>query len=564
MTNTAESALRPRVDLTLDLLLPTLLMMAFGGMTWAVRGCSGYGTVAGCTFAGMMWGVGWWYLGKTSPTRPYASGWLVLAVVLGVGLAGDAGWMQWPEFFLGKMLTNAGKGESVPISRTYGFVWMFLAGMPWAGIGACLLAFTGGRKPSTARTWALRIACGAAGYIAFTLLNNLHPELVLPLYREHQAKYADLVANPNLRRVTIDTRETLQHLGIYLGFLAFELGRLELRNVVLIATVGILNGLGWALCQAWKWAPGLWPTGRFNYWRCWESSGGLSIGLAYGVAFFLANRRIAAKPSDPETQPGALDVASGDRLLVFAALANLTSMFLGEWLGGWGETYFAVAIAGAVIADLFQTRAATSAQADSSPPRGSGRIWGAGVGAAMIAGLFLPETGPTLLKFGYLVAASGIAYALRPAFRQGVELAVPAATLDREWERFGLGLGLLIGLGISIRAGVKGWCNIYLGNERYWSDQLWKWLGPVFLLLLVLLFVRLARAGARDRSAVGRYAYGVLWLVILVQNTLAQLITGPPTEWTEVAFNIYYVLLFLTSAVIVVLYRRLSLVASHQ
>ena len=64
---------------------------------------------------------------------------------------------------------------------------------------------------------------------------------------------------------------------------------------MLILTVGILNGAGWALLQNWSWAHVLWPDAKFNFWRCWESSGGISIGIAYGVAYFLVNRRMSGK-----------------------------------------------------------------------------------------------------------------------------------------------------------------------------------------------------------------------------------------------------------------------------
>ncbi len=46
------------------------------------------------------------------------------------------------------------------------------------------------------------------------------------------------------------------------------------------------------------------------------------------------------------------------------------------------------------------------------------------------------------------------------------------------------------------------------------------------------------------------HAYRLAWLVLLVQNAIAQLITGPHSSWNETAFALYYVLLFLLSAVI--------------
>jgi hypothetical protein len=53
------------------------------------------------------------------------------------------------------------------------------------------------------------------------------------------------------------------------------------------------------------------------------------------------------------------------------------------------------------------------------------------------------------------------------------------------------------------------------------------------------------------------HAYGLIWLVLVVQNTLALLVTGPLTDWNEVAFSIYYLLLFLLSATVVFHYQTL-------
>src|SRR2546427_316104 len=112
----------------------------------------------------------------------------------------------------------------------------------------------------------------------------------MPLYKSLKAQYMDFQSNPNLRRLTNDNRAAIRHMGFYLGFLLFEVGRRDWKNVLLILTVGVVNGLGWALCQNWQWASRLWPEGHFNFWRCWESSGGISIGIAYGLAYYLVNR----------------------------------------------------------------------------------------------------------------------------------------------------------------------------------------------------------------------------------------------------------------------------------
>jgi hypothetical protein len=198
---------------------------------------------------------------------------------------------------------------------------------------------------------------------------------------------------------------------------------------MLIFTVGMVNGLGWALCQNWHWAPGFWPQANFNWWRCWESSGGISIGIAYGIAYYLVNRPVSA-----EAEPTARFVRARPNL-----------------------------------------------------------------------------------------------------------------------ERFGAYLGLLLGLGLSLRNGLKGWANIYLGHEDYWSHILWLVAGPLMLAGLVAIIAWLRwRPLPRDfEGDVFPHAYRLIWLVLITQNVIAQLITGPLTAWNEVAFSLYYVGLFLLTGVIV-------------
>jgi len=422
-------------DLTHDLVLPTLLFAALGAMTWAIRGCSGYGGSMGCVFAGITWGTAWWLIARApgaDQSRRYSSGWIILAVTVGLGFSGGRGWMQWPSFFLGQLQTNYAQKEFVPISRAYGFLWLFIAGVPWAGIGACMLAWCGSQRTTRVWHWAIRIACGIGmAYLALFLFRR-YPHVFMPLYSTIKDRYADFQANPNLRRLTNDNRAAIMHMGLYLGFLVYEIGRKDWKNVTLILTVGLVNGVGWSLCQNWRWAAGLWPTASFNWWRCWESSGGISIGIAYGIAYYLVNRRMSEEE--------------------------------------------------------------------------------------------------------------------RSAIR-----AVRPANYRPNLERFGAYLGLLLGLGLSIRSGLKGWVNLYRGNEDYWSMVLWRIMGPMMLAYIAALAVWIRSRPLRKgfQGDVFPHAYRLIWLVLIVQNVLAQLVTGPHTRWEETAFGLYYVLLFALSAVII-------------
>jgi len=422
-------------DLIHDLVLPTLLFVALGGMTWAVRGCSGFGGMNGCVFAGVTWGAAWWFIARDpsgQQSRRYSSGWIVVALTIGIGISGTRGWMQWPSFFEGQLQTNAAEGKSVPISRVYGYVWLFIAGVPWAGLGACILAWCGSRRPLRTWEWAARIACGIGLALVGRTIFDSYPTVFLPLYETMKSQYADLEINPNLQRLIGDNRAAISHLGLYLGFLAFEIARRDWKNVQLILTVGLLNGLGWSVCQNWKWAPKLWPGTNFNWWRCWESSGGISIGVAYGIAYYLVNRRSSA---------------------------------------------------------------------EEAPRHGT--------------------------QWDYH----------RPNL-----------------ERLGVYLGLLFGLGLSVKNGLKGWANIYLGNETHWDLILWRIMGPLILVGLVAIgtWIRLRPIPRGFNGDVFPHAYRLAWIVLISQNLIAQLVTGPPTVWNEMVFSIYYLLLFLLSAVILV------------
>jgi hypothetical protein len=478
-----------RCNLVEDLLLPTLLFAALGGMTWAVRGCSGFGAVAGCIFAGVTWGAAWWYLShdpRQEQSRRYSSGWIVLAVTLGIGLSCNRGWMQWPSFFEGKLLTNASTGAFVPISKSYGFLWLFIAGVPWAGIGACALAWCGSARETRLWHWAIRIGCGVGAAELARYLIKTYPQDFLPLYSSLERQYHDRRANPNLQRLIGDCTSAMVHMGYYLGFLAFEFLRRDWKNIVLILTVGLVNGAGWALCQNWKWANEIWGTNTFNFWRCWESSGGISIGVAYGLAYFLVNRRMSELQREAHEARHVNEPPRIEWLAIYGGLTYFIWRFFSTQLDGWATAYFTV------------------------------------------VGLF------------------GVLYALA---NRGID----DHGQDPDSQRWGLYLGLLTGLGLSLRNGLKGWFNIYRGNENYWSGVLWKYLGPTYLVLLILiaLWILLRPASRNSRRDYFPHAYALIWLVLLVQNAIAQLITGPHTQWSETAFAIYYALLFAITALIV-------------
>src|SRR5689334_6209039 len=108
----ASTELREGGDLLRDLVLPTILFAALGGMSWAIRGVRGFGGATGCIFAGVLWGAAWWFCARDparEQSRRYASGWIILAMTLGIGISGARGWRQWSHFFSGQLSTNWGR-----------------------------------------------------------------------------------------------------------------------------------------------------------------------------------------------------------------------------------------------------------------------------------------------------------------------------------------------------------------------------------------------------------------------------------------------------------------------
>lgn len=549
MTGTSTAEHRNIFD---DLVLPTVLFAALGGMTWAVRGCSGFGAVKGCVFAGLTWGVAWWFIARdpSGPqSRRYASAWIVLALTVGIGISGARGWMQWPSFFQGELLTNAanGKHEFVPISRAYGFIWLFIAGVPWAGLGACMLAWCGSKRPLTAWEWSLRIACGCGmAYFMGSVLFERFPEVFLPLYSSMKERYLDYGANPNLRRLYGDNQLAIRHLGFYLGFLLFEVGRRDWKNVTLISTVGFVNGLGWALCRNWSWASKVWPDAKFNFWRCWESSGGVSIGIAYGIAYYLVNRRMSDEEMKEQQAP---TTSAGPNLPVWAASglvvlfsAVVTACILNQARGSgslrmynlfgtiFGSVFVGIAVLYGILNFVSNQKLSDEARRERRSEGRAGLDWLA-VFLSLLTLMALFMIGE--LNGWYLIAYTVVSVVFAIAYTAvNLPLAAgsaPVVNRDPNLERFGLYAGLILGFGLSIKNGLKGWANIYLGNERYWEGLFRTYTGIAMCvgLVAVAAWILLRPRPRNDRGDVFPHAFGLIWVVLIVQNVIAQLITGP-------------------------------------
>lgn len=293
-------------ELKSELIIPSILMISAGLFSWAIRGQSGFGASTGCMFAGTLWGSVWFLLSRepnSQRTRRYSSGWSLIMILIGTMIAGMRGWMQWPSWYDGNFIIDADHGIYYSISPVYGWIWMLLTGISWGGLGSVFLAWTGSKTPLTRVQWILRFSFVGGGIAIGYTLFALFPDFFLPLYNE--IPYNDAIACPSCIRAIGDNRLALVFLCAYLGGLVYEIIRKDKMNVKLILIVGSISGVGWMIGQflANHWIPTLFPTVNFNFWRLWETTGGGVIGLAYGIAFYVCNRKLPLNHSDALDQP---------------------------------------------------------------------------------------------------------------------------------------------------------------------------------------------------------------------------------------------------------------------
>ena len=411
-----------------------------------------------------------------------------------------------------------------------------------------------------------------------------------------------------------------------------------------------MNGIGWALLANWHWAETLWPNME-NHWRGWESTGGISIGIALGLAYYLVNRRTVpcacagapARAGFPFF--GAVSMIFMSVVLLWYVVGNSASLFSAEWARH--APFCAVLLYGLGLYfwHLRGKLLGTSASANTPIPRLG--TWGVHFGLMALVAWFMmgpveffrtPDAAtPWWARFDYFFVGATALYGalfflttlwktviVRPEEKASIapffqrypnldwlaiylSLTIIACSFFRgeapawkgwlwmaqespaPWigmlgfaclalfgviwcalgyfqpregdgglDRFAVHLGLLIGLGLSLKNGARGWANKNLdGSEQMWGDLYWRYIGPAMLLLLIgiIALALLRRVKAPREGDSVPHAWAFIVVVLVVQNALAHLVTGPLTDWNEAIFNLYYVLLFFLSAAILYHYH---------
>ncbi len=270
-----------------DYLLITGIFGLMGAFYWAIRGTGGFGGAAGGTLAGFGWALLWHAFSHADGAgehRPYSHAWMIWAITLGIAFGGLTGYGVYISWLNGNFYLNHPEGVR-DVGAWTGYAMLFVCGLHWGGNTGCFMAWCGPNNHMRGRDWVLRIACGILGAVAAGFAVRVFPQFFLPFYSE------GLYTEPGyatVQRALGSIRNIAPHVGLFLGFLAYEAGRRDWRAVGMILVLAFGFAIPFTVGGVWQTMHG--SALRIDWWKNWEMSIGLGGGLAFGLAFYLFNR----------------------------------------------------------------------------------------------------------------------------------------------------------------------------------------------------------------------------------------------------------------------------------
>ncbi len=262
------------------------IMGLTGAFVWAIRGTTGFGGSQGGALAGLGWAMLWYMFSQTgghADKRPYGSLRVIAAITFGAAFGGMTGYGVYVAWVQGIFYLNYPEGAR-EVGAWTGYLALLLCGLHWGGNAGAFLAWCAPKRPLGLSGWVGRIGAGVAGLIAAAVIVRVFPQWFLPFYQEGLYEVEEYAT---CQRAVGSLRNIAPHVGLFLGFLAFEIYRRDWRAV---AVMGILS-LGFAISFA---VGGYWHTFHgsalaLGWWKNWEMSVGLGGGIAYGLVFWLFN-----------------------------------------------------------------------------------------------------------------------------------------------------------------------------------------------------------------------------------------------------------------------------------
>ncbi len=283
-----------------------IIMGFMGAFFWAIRGTTGFGGAQGAALAGLGWAMLWYVFSRidgNADRRPYGALRVIAAITFGTALGGMTGYGVYTAWIQGTFYLNYPEGAR-DVAAWTGYLAMFICGLHWGGNAGAFLAWCAPRRPLGWRGWCMRLGAGIVGAALAAVVVRVFPQWFLPFYAEG---LYDVEANRTCIRAVGSIRNIGPYVGLFLGFLAFELFRRDLRAVAVM----LIMSLGFAVSFS---VGGYWHTFHgsglaLGWWKNWEMSIGLGGGVAYGLVFLLFNRPTLAsarpRPSNTERFWGA-------------------------------------------------------------------------------------------------------------------------------------------------------------------------------------------------------------------------------------------------------------------
>jgi len=276
-----------------------LIMGLMGAFFWAIRGTGGYGGSTGGLLAGLGWAA-FWYLfsrfGGAAGRRPYGSGRMIAAITFGIAVGGLTGYGVYIGWLQGRFYLDYPNGVRAVAPWT-GYAMLFFCGLHWGGIAGAFMAWCAPRRPLAWQGWAGRIAAGVCGAVAASLIVRALPQFFLPFYGEGLYEVAEY---HTCQRALGSIRNIAPHVGLFLGFLCFELVRRDWRAAAMMVVMALGFAIPFTVGGYWQTFHG--SELKLAWWKHWEMSIGLGGGLAFGLAFYLFNRSDARVPWRPVTR----------------------------------------------------------------------------------------------------------------------------------------------------------------------------------------------------------------------------------------------------------------------
>jgi hypothetical protein len=269
-----------------DYIYVALIMGLMGAFFWAIRGTSGFGGSSGGALAGLGWAslwLGFSLLSGDAERRPYGNGRAFAAITFGIAFGGLTGYGVYTAWVNGLYQMN--REVTREIAPWTGYAMLFLCGIHWGGVTGAFLSWVAPSKPIGIALWILRIASGVVGAILASRAVQWFPEYFLPFYSEgyYQQEEYDISI-----RAMRSAPNVMQHVGLFLGFLLFEVARRDWRAVKLMTVMSLGFAIPFAIGGYWHTVHKISDLG-LDWWKNWEMTIGAGGGLAFGLAFYLFN-----------------------------------------------------------------------------------------------------------------------------------------------------------------------------------------------------------------------------------------------------------------------------------